>query len=157
MIPFITCGIALCQSVCELVFGVNVTDLDFGVQIDSIKKPIKSNSVGSGYVSHCRASSRYDHLNHGFIVLKDIPHGIGTTKLSRLMERDQQWSDRDWCAWLESVSAYSVVFLPTSSPVTPYDLWFCWFGLLRNETHQSLNPKDREREFHPCVNLHREK
>ena len=25
--------------------------------------------------------------------------------VSRLMERDQHWSDRDWCAWLESVSA----------------------------------------------------
>ena len=36
-------------------------------------------------------------------------------------------------------------------------LWFCWFGLVRNEIFQSLHPKDRERESHPCVNLHREK
>ena len=36
-------------------------------------------------------------------------------------------------------------------------LWFCWFGLVRNETLQSLNPKDRERESHPCVNLHQER
>ena len=33
------------------------------------------------------------------------------------MERDQDWSDRDWCAWLESVSACLVVFLPTGFPV----------------------------------------
>ena len=40
-------------NVCELVLGVNVFDLDLAVQIDSIKQPIKSNSVGSGNVSHC--------------------------------------------------------------------------------------------------------
>ena len=60
MIPFITCEISLCQFVCELVLGVNVFDLDFWVQIDSIKQPIKSNSVGSGNMSHCRTSSLYD-------------------------------------------------------------------------------------------------
>ena len=48
MIPSITCEIPLCQYVCELVLGVNVFDLDLGVQIDSIKQPIKSNSVGPG-------------------------------------------------------------------------------------------------------------
>ena len=53
MIPFITCKISLGQYVCELVFGVNV--LGFGIQIDSIEQPIKSNSVGSGNMSHCRA------------------------------------------------------------------------------------------------------
>ena len=52
MIPFITCDISLCHYVCELVLSVNVFDLDLGVQIDSIKQPIKSNSVGSGNVSH---------------------------------------------------------------------------------------------------------
>ena len=57
MIPLITCEISLCQDVCELVLGVNVFDLDLGVQIDSIKKPIKSNSVGPGNMSHCTASS----------------------------------------------------------------------------------------------------
>ena len=72
MIPFITCEISLCRYVCELVRGVNVFDLDLGVQIDSIKQPIKSNSVGSGYMSHCRASSLYDHLDHCFAVFKDV-------------------------------------------------------------------------------------
>ena len=40
MLTLITCEIALCQYVCELVFGVNTFDLDFGIQIDSVKQPI---------------------------------------------------------------------------------------------------------------------
>ena len=73
------------------------------------------------------------------------------------MERDQCWSDRDCCAWLEFVLACLVECLPTSFPVALLHLWFCWFGLVRNEIPQSLNLKDRERESHPCVNLHRER
>ena len=56
------------QYVCELVFGVNVFDLDLWVQIDSIKQPIKSNSVGSGNMSHCRTSTLCNHLDHCFVV-----------------------------------------------------------------------------------------
>ena len=52
MIPFITCEISLGQYVCELVFGVDIFDLDLGVQVDSIKQPIKNNSVGSRNMSH---------------------------------------------------------------------------------------------------------
>ena len=76
MVPFITCEISLCQYVCELVFGVDALDLDFGVQIDPIKRPIKSNSVGSGNMSHCKASSLYDHLDHCFVVFKQIQHSF---------------------------------------------------------------------------------
>ena len=36
MVPLITCEIALCQNVCELVFGVNVLDLAFVVQVDPV-------------------------------------------------------------------------------------------------------------------------
>ena len=72
MIPFITCEISLGQYVCEMVFGVNVFDLDFGVQIDPIEQPIKSNSVGSGNMSHCRASFLYNNLDHCFVVFKHI-------------------------------------------------------------------------------------
>ena len=76
MIPFITCEISLGQYVCELVLGVNVFDLDLGVQIDSIELPIKSISVGSGNMSHCRTSSRYNRLDHCFDCLQ-----THTTKL----------------------------------------------------------------------------
>ena len=50
MIPLIACDISLGQR-------VDVFDLDFGVQINSIEQPIKSNSVGSGNVSHRRTSA----------------------------------------------------------------------------------------------------
>ena len=63
MIPLITC---------EIPFGVDVFDLDFGVQINSIEQPIKSNSVGSEDVSHCRTSAFDNHLDYSFIVLKHI-------------------------------------------------------------------------------------
>ena len=80
MIPFITCEFSLCQYVCELVFGVDVFDVDLGVQIDSIKQPIKSNSVASGNMSQCLASSLYDHLDHCFVVLKDIQQSFPTIR-----------------------------------------------------------------------------
>ena len=72
MIPFITCEISLGQYVCELVFGVNAFDLDFGVQIDSNEQPIKSNSVGSGNMSHCRAFFLFHHFDHCFVVFKHM-------------------------------------------------------------------------------------
>ena len=37
IIPFITCEIAICQNVSELVFGVNILDLDFWVQVFGIR------------------------------------------------------------------------------------------------------------------------
>ena len=46
IIPLITREIPFVQDVCELVFGVNVTDLDLGVQVDPVKQPIQRNSVG---------------------------------------------------------------------------------------------------------------
>ena len=64
--------------------------------------------------------------------------------VSRLMERHQYWSDRDWCACMESVSARLVVSSSTRFFVALLHLLF-W------------SPKDRERESHPCVNLHRER
>ena len=72
MIPVITCEVSLCQYVCELVFGVNLFDLDLGVQMDFVEQPIKSNSVGSGNMSHCRVSSLYNHLDNCFAVFKHI-------------------------------------------------------------------------------------
>ena len=81
MVPLITCEISLCQHVCELILGVSVFDLDLGVQIDSIKQPIKSNSVGSGNVSHCRTSSLSDHLDHCVVVFKHIQQSFLTRGL----------------------------------------------------------------------------
>ena len=87
MVPLITCEISLCQYVCELV------DLDLGVRIDSIKQPIKSNSVGSGIMSQCRASSLYDHLDHCFVVFKDIQQSFLTRRIRVLRKQNQHYSD----------------------------------------------------------------
>ena len=70
MIPLITCENSLCQYVCELVFGINIFELDLGVQIDSVKQPIKRNSVSSSNVSHCWTSALNDHLDHSFVIFK---------------------------------------------------------------------------------------
>ena len=81
MTPFITFEISLGQYVCELVLGVNVFDLDLGVQVDSIEQPIKRNSVGLGDMSHGRASSLYDHLDHCFVVFKHIQQSFLTRRI----------------------------------------------------------------------------
>ena len=49
------------------------------------------------------------------------------------MERDQCWLDPGWCSWLEFVSACLTDELPTGFSVALVHLWFCWFGLVRNE------------------------
>ena len=82
-----------CQYVCELVFGINLFDLDFGIQTDSIEQPIKSNSVGPGNMSHCRASSLYDHHDHCFVVLKEKTTKLPYEKNTRLRKQDQHYSD----------------------------------------------------------------
>ena len=47
MIPHITCEISFNQHVCELVFGVNVTEFEFWCSHNPVKRTIQSNSVGS--------------------------------------------------------------------------------------------------------------
>ena len=59
------------------MFGIIVSNLKLRIKINSVKTPIQSNSAGSGYVSHCATSAIDYHLNHGFIVLKNIQHGLG--------------------------------------------------------------------------------
>ena len=54
---------------------------ELGVQIDSIEQPMKSNSVGSGNMSHGRASSLYDHLDHCFVVFKEIQQSFLTRRM----------------------------------------------------------------------------
>ena len=51
MIPLVTCEILFGYNVCEFVFGVDVLDFELWVQINSIKQPIKSNSVSWKHVS----------------------------------------------------------------------------------------------------------
>ena len=52
---------------------------------------------------------------------------------------------------------FSHVWLSVCRRVSPWLSYiFGFVGLVRNEILQSVNPKDRERESNPCVNLHRE-
>ena len=59
IVALITCEIALCQLMCELVFRVTIFDLDFWVQVDSVLD---------------------DHLDHSFIMVKNVEH---RTRLTR--------------------------------------------------------------------------
>ena len=72
MIPCIFRKTSCGQNGSELVLGVNIFDLDLGLHIDSVKEPIKSNSVGSGHMSHRRTSSFNYHFDHVFVVFKDV-------------------------------------------------------------------------------------
>ena len=78
IIPFNTFEIAFRQHVCELLLGVNIFDFDFGVQV--VKYPIKSDSAGSGHVSHRRTSAFTDHFDHGFVVFKIVQLGFEVIK-----------------------------------------------------------------------------
>ena len=80
IVPFVTCEVSICQFVCELISGINILDLDLCVQVDSVKQPMKSSSVGSGYMSHCWTSAFDDHFNHGFVILKHVQKSIGRRK-----------------------------------------------------------------------------
>ena len=81
IVPLITCEILFCQYVCKLVFVVDILGLNLGVQINSVKQPIKSKSVGSGYMSHCWTSAFDDRFNHGFDILNDVQHRTKSGKL----------------------------------------------------------------------------
>ena len=72
IVPLSACEIPFCQNVCKLMFGINVSNLNFRIKINPVKQPIQSNSVGSWHVSHCGTLAFDYHLNHGFIVLKNL-------------------------------------------------------------------------------------
>ena len=57
VIPLISRETSFGQNVSDLVFGVKIFDLDLGFNVDSVKQPIKSNSVGSGHMSLCWTSA----------------------------------------------------------------------------------------------------
>ena len=75
MIPLITCEIFFCQYVFEFVFEVDILEFNLLIQVDSAKQPVKRNSVGSGYVSHCWTSALDAHLDHCFVISKNVEDG----------------------------------------------------------------------------------
>ena len=91
MIPFIACEIPFGQNVCELVWLVSMYLIwIFGSKLILSNNQVKSNSVGSGDVSHCWTSSFDNHFNYSFIVLKH-----DTIKL--LDARIGHWKEQHQC------------------------------------------------------------
>ena len=72
MVPFVASECAYGRHVCQLVSSVDIFDLDLRIEVDPDKQPIKRNSVGSGFVSHCWTSALDDHLDHNFTVFKNV-------------------------------------------------------------------------------------
>ena len=156
IVPFVTCEITFGQNVCELMLGINESNLNYRHKI----YPVKTTNPKQlcWFLITCLIVGLrpfYNHVNHGFIVLKDIQHSIGTRMCSawwNVINVGQiEISVRGWNLFF----ACLVECLPTSFTVALLHHWFCWFGLVRNDILQS-HRKDRERESHPCVNLHRE-
>ena len=72
MIPFITREFSFGWNVSELVLASMYLIWILESNLIRSNKPIKSNSMDSGNVSHCRTSAFNDHLDHNFIVLRHI-------------------------------------------------------------------------------------
>ena len=134
IVPLITCEIVLCQYVCELVFGVDTFDLNLWIEIDSVKQPVKSNSVFSGYVSHCWTSAFDDLFNHCFAIIKNVEHPIEMRRLLPSMKHHRHCSIEDCRAELESWFGYGCACLmrchATRCPVL--FLWISLIGLGKN-------------------------
>ena len=81
IVQLTTCETAFCLHVCNLVFGINAPNLNLRIQVDPVKQPVKSNSVGSGHMSHCWTPAFDCHLNRGFFVLENIQHSAGLRKI----------------------------------------------------------------------------
>ena len=128
MDALITCEVLFCQYVCKLVFGVDVLDLNLGSRLISVKQLVKSNSVGSGYVSHCWTSAFDDHFHHCFVVLKKCTALYQIEKASRSTKHNQHYSDQDCRAGLETWFGFGCACLMwryATSFLVP-DLWYCW-------------------------------
>ena len=54
------------------MFGVDVPILNLRVPVNTVKQPIKRNSVGAWHVSQYGTSTFDNHLIYGFIILKDM-------------------------------------------------------------------------------------
>ena len=75
-----------------------------GVHVDSVKQPIKRDSVGSGHVSHHWTSSFDDHLDHCLVVFKKC-----TTVLYTEKKKLRLWSHN-----LDLTTDQRSGYLPTS-------------------------------------------
>ena len=138
MAPLITCEVPFSQHVSELFFGVNIFDLNLRIEIDSVKQPVLSNSVGSGYVSHCRTSAFDDHLNHCFVVFKKCRASHRIEKTWSSMNHNQHYSIQDCRDELESWFVFGCACLMwcCATSLLVLDPLVSLIGLGKNETLQ---------------------
>ena len=127
IVPLITCEIPFCQHVGKLVFCVNVFDLNLGVQIDSVKQQIKSNSVGSGYMSHCWTSAFDDHFESRLRYPQKYTASRQIGKTSRSTGHSQHRSDQNCRAGLELWFCFGCACLMWcyATSFLVLDLWCC--------------------------------
>ena len=97
--------------------------------------------------------------NNCFIVFKDVEASQPIEKTSRLRKHNRQLHIQDRCTELESQLGSQFVFLMVchAASFPAHSLWIFEVGWRKNATLQKPNPKDQEREFHPCVDLHQER
>ena len=104
MVPLITCEIALCQYVCELVLGVNVFDLDFGVQVDSVKSTNQAKLCGFGtrvsLFDFCLWWSSWSLLHY----LQKCKAWRQNEKIARLRKHNLHWITQN--LWFEFESRF---------------------------------------------------
>ena len=115
-IVLIVCEIYFCKDVCKLCLVSTYLIWIFGVQINAVKQPIKSNSVGFGYTSHCWTPAFDYHLNDGFVILKDVQH---RTKSRKLRVR---WHT-------VNIVQIKIVVLGWNLCL----LWLCWFDVVSRD------------------------
>ena len=153
MIPFITCEIALCQYVCDLVFGINVFDLDFGGS-----KLILSNDQSR--------ASLWVRETCLIVGLRPLIIILITASLSSKTYNIALVSECNVCGGMWSMFVGMTL-------VCLIGMGLCMFGSTTADGFprgfqlgpavrfgaelQSRNSREWEREYRPCVNLHREK
>ena len=149
IVPFVTCEITIGQNVCESMFGVNAPDLNLGIQISSVKQPIRSTSVVSGYMSHCGTSAFYNHLDHCFVVIKDLQQST-RTRLFRV-----GWN-------VINNTEFKIIVLGWTFSLVLGVL--VWCGVTRRDSTClifgfsliRLEKSERVLSLHPCAKLHQE-
>ena len=137
MIPLISRENSGGQNVSKLVFGVSIFGLDLGFQVDSVKQPIKSNSVSPRHTS-------FDyHCDHSFVVFTDVQLGFTLRRM---------------CVSGYVIHFTQLVNLLFSLPQFPGG-WYVWveYCLWLNLKPQTQCPKDQEQVTHPYVVQHPEK
>ena len=126
-------------------FLVNMFDLDLGVQIDSVKWPIKRNSVDSWHVSHRWTSALNDHFDHCFIVFKDVQLRLALRRLcvcGNVIHMRQLINISVW-VWICD-SANSLLLLD----------WLVFWYCSMNATLLSPHPINQQQVIHPFANQH---